>query len=90
MASKVALERLVKGSRLFKRGAEVARQEIFGNAPQLNIRTGGRRAKKPFTGPYLEKYYPTSIHTYARKVRFLYDEINFWRRLYGPIYSMKC
>ena len=68
MASQVALERLVKNSKLFKRGAEVARQEIFGNAPQLNIRTGGRRAKKPFTGPYLEKYYPTSIHTYARKV----------------------
>ena len=68
MAEKVALQRLVRRSTLFKRGAEVARQEIFGNAPQLNIQTGGRKARKAFTGPYIERYYPDSIHKYARQV----------------------
>jgi hypothetical protein len=70
MASKTALQKLVKSSPVFKRGAEAARQDIFGHAPQLNIRTGNRKAKKAFTGPYIEKYYPESINKYARMVSF--------------------
>jgi hypothetical protein len=55
---------------MIQRGAEKARQDIFGHLPQLNLdRTGNHAAKKGFMGPYLEKYYPTSINVYARKVR---------------------
>jgi hypothetical protein len=69
MASKVALQKLIKNSPIIKRGAEVARQEIFGHVQQLNIASGNKNAKKAFTGPYLARYYPESINTYARMVR---------------------
>jgi hypothetical protein len=68
MASNAALQKLIKNSPLIKRGAEVARQEIFGHVQQLNIASGNKNAKKAFTGPYLARYYPESINTYARKV----------------------
>jgi hypothetical protein len=64
-----AIQKLIQQSPVLKRGAEYARQEIFGHVPQLNMQTGNTTAKKSFTGPYLEKYYPISINTYARKVR---------------------
>lgn len=64
-----SLEKLIRNSHIIKRGAEKARQDIFGHLPQLNLeQTGNKAAKKSFTGPYLEKYYPTSINVFARKV----------------------
>jgi hypothetical protein len=68
MASSLAIKKLVQHSAVLKRGAEAARQEIFGNLPQLNIQSGHQKAKQSFTGPYLAKYYPESINTFARKV----------------------
>jgi hypothetical protein len=69
MASASSLQKLFRNSPIIKRGAEHARQEIFGHVPQLNLpQTGTKNAKKTFTGPYLEKYYPTSINVFARKV----------------------
>mmetsp|Transcript_62592 Transcript_62592/g.180041 ORF Transcript_62592/g.180041 Transcript_62592/m.180041 type:complete len:105 (+) Transcript_62592:116-430(+) len=68
MASSTALKRLVQNSAVLKRGAEAARQEIFGHLPQLNIQSGHQKAKKSFTGPYLARYYPESINKYARKI----------------------
>ncbi|KAG7338653.1 mitochondrial ribosomal subunit S27 [Nitzschia inconspicua] len=63
------LQRFIQKSHIIQRGAEKARQDIFGHLPQLNLdRTGNKAAKKSFTGPYLEKYYPTSINVFARKV----------------------
>jgi hypothetical protein len=53
---------------MIQRGAEKARQDIFGHLPQLNLdRTGNHAAKKGFMGPYLEKYYPTSINRICKK-----------------------
>lgn len=69
MASSSAIKKLVQNSAILKRGAEAARQEIFGHLPQLNIQSGHRKAKVSFTGPYLARYYPESINTFARKVR---------------------
>jgi hypothetical protein len=64
------LQKLIQNSHIIKRGAEKARQDIFGHLPQLNLdHTGNKAAKKGFMGPYLERYYPTSINVYARKVR---------------------
>jgi hypothetical protein len=69
MASKSAIQKFVKNSYIVQRGAEKARQDIFGHVPQLNLPgTGHKNAKKIFTGPYLAQYYPTSINEYARKV----------------------
>mmetsp|Transcript_13687 Transcript_13687/g.25667 ORF Transcript_13687/g.25667 Transcript_13687/m.25667 type:complete len:108 (+) Transcript_13687:88-411(+) len=69
MASTNAVRKLIQNSAVVKRGAEYARQEIFGHVPQLNLPgTGYKNAKKSFTGPYLEKYYPVSINKYARQV----------------------
>lgn len=60
---------LSKNSAVLKRGAEHARQEIFGHVPIIEgASTGNRTAKKAFTGSYLEKYYPVSINHYARKI----------------------
>jgi hypothetical protein len=68
-ASASTIQKLIRNSSVVKRGAEHARHEIFGHAPQLNLpRAGTKNSKKIFTGPYLEKYYPTSINTFARKV----------------------
>ena len=67
---------LSKNSAVLKRGAEHARQEIFGHVPIIEgASTGNRTAKKAFTGSYLEKYYPVSINHYARKVRFVHFKI---------------
>lgn len=63
-----AVKKLVQNNPAFKRGAEIARQEIFGHVPQLNLRSGSKIAKKQFTGNYLAKYYPDSINKYARMV----------------------
>lgn len=71
MSTPAALKKLVQKSAIVKRGAEAARQEIFGHLPQLNMQSGHRKAKKSFMGPYLAKYYPETINTYARKVRVL-------------------
>jgi len=68
MASSLAVKRLVQNSAVLRRGAEVARQEIFGHLPQLNIQSGHKKAKVQFTGPYLERYYPESINKFARQV----------------------
>jgi hypothetical protein len=68
MASASSIQKLIKNSAIVKRGAEYARQEIFAHVPQLNMPSGNKSAKKSFTGPYLEKYYPVSINTFARKV----------------------
>jgi hypothetical protein len=67
--SSTAVQKLVRNSASFKRGAEVVRQEVFGHVPQLNVGSGGKTAKKQFTGPYLARYYPDSINKYARMVR---------------------
>jgi hypothetical protein len=64
-----AMQKLMQQSTILKRGAEYARQEIFGHRPQLNMPSGNKTARNQLTGPYLEKYYPISINTYARKVR---------------------
>ena len=64
---------LAQNSAVLKRGAEHARQQIFGHVPILEgAATGNKKAKKAFTGPYLEKYYPVSINHYARKVSGVY------------------
>ena len=68
---KSARHLLLKNSAVLKRGAEHARQEIFGHMPILEgAATGNKKAKKAFTGNYLEKYYPVSINHYARQVSF--------------------
>ena len=68
-SAKSVRQLLSKNPTLFKRGAEYARQEIFGHVPILEgAATGNKTAKKAFTGNYLEKYYPVSINHYARKV----------------------
>ncbi|VEU33902.1 unnamed protein product [Pseudo-nitzschia multistriata] len=60
---------LAQNSAVLRRGAEHARQQIFGHVPILEgAAAGNKTAKKTFTGPYLEKYYPTSINHHARKV----------------------
>lgn len=68
MSASYAIKKLVQNSAILKRGAEAARQEIFGHLPQLNIQSGHQKAKVSFTGPYLAKYYPESINKFARKV----------------------
>jgi hypothetical protein len=68
MSTSHAIKKLVQHSTVLKRGAEAARQEIFGHLPQLNIQSGHQKAKVSFTGPYLAKYYPESINKFARKV----------------------
>eukprot|EP00532_Pseudo-nitzschia_australis_P001254 CAMPEP_0168196812 /NCGR_PEP_ID=MMETSP0139_2-20121125/20751_1 /TAXON_ID=44445 /ORGANISM="Pseudo-nitzschia australis, Strain 10249 10 AB" /LENGTH=114 /DNA_ID=CAMNT_0008121083 /DNA_START=151 /DNA_END=495 /DNA_ORIENTATION=- len=68
-AASSARRLLAQNSAVLKRGAEHARQQIFGHVPILEgAATGNKTAKKAFTGPYLEKYYPVSINHYARKV----------------------
>ncbi len=70
-ATKSLRQLLSKNSTVLKRGAESARQEVFGHVPILDgASTGSKTAKKAFTGSYLEKYYPVSINHYARKVSF--------------------
>mmetsp|Transcript_25698 Transcript_25698/g.60248 ORF Transcript_25698/g.60248 Transcript_25698/m.60248 type:complete len:113 (-) Transcript_25698:1528-1866(-) len=60
---------LSKNSAIVKRGAEHARQEIFGHVPILDgAATGNKKAKKTLTGNYLEKYYPVSINHFARRI----------------------
>ena len=76
MASLAALRKIVQSSPTIQRGAEFARQEIFGHLPQLNIQSGHQKAKKSFTGPYLARYYPESINTYARKVCEIHENSN--------------
>lgn len=75
-----AVKKLVQNNPAFKRGAEIARQEIFGHVPQLNVRSGSKIGKKQFTGTYLAKYYPESINKYARMVS-LEDELRLNRDL---------
>ncbi|OEU18847.1 hypothetical protein FRACYDRAFT_260581 [Fragilariopsis cylindrus CCMP1102] len=68
-SSTKSVQKLLQNSTILKRGAEYARQEIFGHVPILEgASTGTKTAKKAFTGPYIEKYYPVSINTYARKI----------------------
>ena len=68
-SAKSVRQLLSKNSDLLKRGAQHARQEIFGHVPILEgAATGNKTAKKAFTGNYLTQYYPTSINHYARKV----------------------
>lgn len=43
-------------------------QQIFGSAPQLNMRTGNKVLKKPLVGPYIARYYPEPIEKAARIV----------------------
>ena len=74
-SSTKSVRKLLQNSTILKRGAEYARQEIFGHVPILEgASTGTKTAKKAFTGPYIEKYYPVSINTYARKVRAISEE----------------
>jgi hypothetical protein len=73
MASAAAIQKLVRHSPSIKRGAEVVRQEVFGHVPQMNLGSGNSTAKKGFTGPYIARYYPTSINTYARKVNIFLE-----------------
>ena len=47
---------------------ELVAREIFNHLPQLNIRTGNQKLKKPLTGAYLARYYPEPIEKAARKV----------------------
>jgi hypothetical protein len=69
-SSTKSVRKLLQNSSILKRGAEYARQEIFGHVQILEgASSGNKTAKKAFTGPYLEKYYPVSINTYARQVR---------------------
>ena len=73
MASQKAsssLAKLIRRSPIIQRGAEKARQDIFGHKPNLNLQGGSGKtsAKQPLTGPYIARYYPTSINTYARQV----------------------
>jgi hypothetical protein len=75
--SSTAVQKLVRNSASFKRGAEFVRQEVFGHVPQLNVGSGGKTAKKQFTGPYLAKYYPDSINKFARLVRSIETKQNF-------------
>ena len=68
-ATKSVRRLLSQNSVILQRGAEHARQEIFGHVPILEgASSGNKKAKKAFTGSYLEKYYPVSINHYARKV----------------------
>ena len=64
-----AIQALFRKSPSLKRGAETVRQEVFGHVPQMNLGSGGKTAKKQFTGSYLARYYPESINKYARMVR---------------------
>jgi hypothetical protein len=76
-SSTKSVRKLLQNSTILKRGAEYARQEIFGHVPILEgAPSGTKTAKKAFTGPYLEKYYPVSINTYARKVRTSEEQTN--------------
>jgi small subunit ribosomal protein S33 len=63
-----ALAKFIRRSPIIQRGAEKARQDIFGHKPNLNLEGAGKTAKQPLTGPYIAKYYPTSINKYARQV----------------------
>jgi len=67
-SSTKSVRKLLKNSSILKRGAEYARQEIFGHAPILEGASSGKHAKKGLTGVYLDKYYPVSINHYARKI----------------------
>ena len=51
---------------------QALRMEIFGETPFLtpNNRSSARLLKKTHTGPYLARYYPETIDSAARKVRF--------------------
>ena len=76
-SSTKSVQKLLQNSTILKRGAEYARQEIFGHVPILEgASSGTKTAKKAFTGPYIEKYYPVSINTYARKVRAIKRRAN--------------
>jgi len=71
-SSTKSVRKLLQNSSILKRGAEHARTEIFGHVPILEgASSGSKTAKKAFTGPYLDKYYPVSINHYARKVRVI-------------------
>jgi hypothetical protein len=70
MSSSVAIQKIIKNAAFMKRGAEVVRQEVFGHVPQLNLKSGNKTAKLPFTGPYIARYYPDSINHFARKVNY--------------------
>jgi len=68
-SSTKSVQKLLQNSSILKRGAEHARTEIFGHVPILEgASSGSKTAKKAFTGPYLDKYYPVSINHYARKI----------------------
>lgn len=62
------LSKFIRQSPIVQRGAQQARQDIFGHKPNLNLSSGGKAAKQSLTGPYLAKYYPTSINKYARQI----------------------
>eukprot|EP00816_Leptocylindrus_hargravesii_P001607 CAMPEP_0196803950 /NCGR_PEP_ID=MMETSP1362-20130617/3454_1 /TAXON_ID=163516 /ORGANISM="Leptocylindrus danicus, Strain CCMP1856" /LENGTH=96 /DNA_ID=CAMNT_0042175879 /DNA_START=18 /DNA_END=308 /DNA_ORIENTATION=+ len=60
---------------------ELVAREIFGHAPQLNIRTGNSKLRKPMTGAYLARYYPEPIEKAARTVDPSYTSFKEGRRL---------
>ena len=67
----------LKGSKKFfqaypalKHGVEQVKRDVFGELPQLNVRTGHKKAKVALSGVYLNQYYLDPIDKFARKVGY--------------------
>jgi hypothetical protein len=53
---------------LVRMGVQQVQRDVFGRAPQLNLRTGLQRSKQQLQGVYMNQYYMDPIATSARKV----------------------
>lgn len=51
-----------------KIGIQKLQHEIFGQLPQLNVKTGYKTMKRMHRGAYIARYYPASMDRFAKMV----------------------
>ncbi|GKY93318.1 hypothetical protein MPSEU_000299400 [Mayamaea pseudoterrestris] len=61
------LRLLQQHKELIRRAVNEVQRDVFGRAPQLNMRTGIQRSKQQLQGVYMNQYYMDPIATSARK-----------------------
>lgn len=66
-AARLTTKKLYAQYPALKQGVEEVKREVFGQFPQIGVRTGYQKAKKPMTGVYLNYYYPDHLAPAIRK-----------------------
>ena len=85
MAARHTTKKLYQLYPSLKQGVKNVQRDVFGYAPNLNIRTGQQVVKKALTGVYLNRYYSEPIDKSARKVS---KGITYWNMENQYVFGM--